>query len=172
LTVVGYPAPPKAKTQVKFLKAGRPRADVQGMGIRIGVPLFTAAFVADLVTKAVAVNGPWAVYFHDVPSRLPKRLLAVALAIVVTVLLTRLSARRRDLGRPWGAWIGAPILVAGILGNGISPLIWHGVPDFIWTGDSIMNVADYEIFFGIVGGGIALAVGYCVTFGREALARA
>lgn len=141
------------------------------MGLRIGIPLFTAAFIADLVTKAYAVEGPWAVYFHDVPARLPKRLLGIVLAIGVAVALTRLSARRRDFGRPWGAWIGVPILVAGILGNGISPLIWHGVPDFIWTGDSIMNVADYEIFFGIVGGMAALIVGYCITFGREALAR-
>jgi len=141
------------------------------VALRIGIPLFTAAFVADLVTKAAAVRGPWAVYFHDVPNRLPERLLGIALAIALTAALTRLSARRRDFGRPWGAWIGVPILVAGILGNGISPFIWHGVPDFIWTGDSIMNVADFEIFFGIVGGGLALAIGYCVTFGREALAR-
>jgi signal peptidase (SPase) II len=141
------------------------------VALRIGIPLFAAAFVADLVTKVVAVNGHWAVYFHDVPSRLPRRLLMIALAVAATVLLTKLSARRRDLGRPWGAWIGMPILAAGILGNGVSPFFWHGVPDFIWTGDSIMNVADFEIFFGIVGGVAALAVGYCITFGREALAR-
>ena len=142
------------------------------MGLRIGIPLFAAAFVADLASKASAVDGHAHVYFHDVPSRLPKRLAGILLAIAVTVVLTRLSARRRDLGRPWGAWVGVPILAAGILANGISSLIWQrGVPDFIWTGDSIMNVADFEIFFGIVGGVAALAVGYCVTFGREALTR-
>jgi hypothetical protein len=142
------------------------------MALRIGIPLFAAAFVADLATKTIAVDDHAHVYFHDAPSRLPKRLLGIALAIAVTALLTRLSARRRDLGRPWGAWIGAPILAAGILANGVSSLIWQrGVPDFIWTGDSIMNVADFEIFFGIVGGLLALVVGYCVTFGREALAR-
>ena len=142
------------------------------MGFRIGIPLFAAAFVADLASKASAVDGHAHVYFHDVPSRLPKRLVGIVLALLVTAALTRISARRRDLGRPWGAWFGAPILTAGILANGVSALIWdRGVPDFIWTGDSIMNLADFEIFFGIVGGLTALFVGYCVTYSREALTR-
>jgi hypothetical protein len=156
---------------VNALKGSRQGADDRRMGLRIGIPLFAAAFVADLVSKTVAVNGHWAVYFHDVPSRLPKRLLMIALAVAATVALTKLSARRRDFGRPWGAWVGVPILTAGILGNGISPYFWHGVPDFIWTGNSIMNVADFEILFGIVGGTIVLVLGYCVTYGREALTR-
>jgi len=142
------------------------------MGLRIGIPLFAAAFAADIVTKIAAVDGHAHVYFHDVPSRLPNRLVAILLALLVTAALTRISARRRDLGRPWGAWVGAPLLTAGILANGVSSLLWHrGVPDFIWTGDSIMNVADFEIFFGIVGGLAALFVGYCVTYSREALTR-
>lgn len=59
------------------------------MGFRIGVPLFAAA----------AVDGHAHVYFHDVPSRLPKRLAGIVLALLVTAALTRISARRRDLGR-------------------------------------------------------------------------
>jgi hypothetical protein len=142
------------------------------MGLRIGIPLFAAAFTADMMTKVAAVEGHAHVYFHNVPSRLPERLLGIVLAVAVAWGLTRLSARRRDFGRPWGAWIGVPILAAGILANGVSSMLWrYGVPDFIWTGDSIMNVADFEIFFGIVGGAVALAVGWCVTYGREALTR-
>ena len=140
------------------------------MGRRVAVPLFVAALAADLVSKTLAVAYDPQVYFHTVAGELPRRIVMCALAVAASVLLTHVAARR-GFGRPWGAWIGVPILVAGILGNGISPFIWHGVPDFIWTGDSIMNVADFEIFFGIVGGGLALAIGYCVTFGREALAR-
>ena len=34
-----------------------------------------------------------------------------------------------------------------------------------------MNLADFEIFFGIVGGFAALFVGDCVTYSREALTR-
>lgn len=45
------------------------------------------------------------------------------------------------------------------------------MPDFIVTGDWIGNVADFEIFFGIVGGFLALIVGFCLTYARAALAR-
>lgn len=141
------------------------------MGRRVGVPLFFAALCADLGTKALAVAYDRQVYFHAVAGELPKRVLMSVLAIVAAVVLTHVAARR-GFGRPWGAWIGAPLLVAGTLGNGLSVVIWsRGVPDFIVTGDWIGNLADFEIFFGIVGGVLALIVGFCLTYARAALAR-
>jgi hypothetical protein len=139
------------------------------MGRRIALPLFFAALCADLVTKTLAVAYDRQVYFHSVTGELPKRLLMSAIAIVAAIVLTHVAARR-GFGRPWGAWIGAPVLVAGILGNGLSVLIWpRGVPDFIVTGDWIGNLADFEIFFGIVGGVAALTVGFCLTYARATI---
>jgi hypothetical protein len=141
------------------------------MGRRVAVPLFFAAFCADLVTKTVAVAYDRHVYFHAVAGELPKRILMSAFAVTAAVVLTHIASRR-GFGRPWGAWIGAPLLVAGVLGNGLSVVIWsRGVPDFIVTGDWIGNLADFEIFFGVVGGVLALIVGFCLTYARAALAR-
>jgi hypothetical protein len=141
------------------------------MGRRIAVPVFFAALSADLVSKTLAVAYDRHVYFHAVAGELPKRILMSGLAVAAAVVLTRIAARR-GFGRPWGAWIGAPLLVAGVLGNGLSVVIWsRGVPDFIVTGDWIGNLADFEIFFGIVGGVFALIVGFCLTYARAALAR-
>lgn len=141
------------------------------MGRRVGVPLFVAALTADLGSKTLAVAYDPHVYFHTVAGELPKRIVMCALAVAVVVVLTQVAARR-GFGRPWGAWIGAPLLVAGVLGNGLSVVIWsRGVPDFIVTGDWIGNLADFEIFFGIVGGFVALIVGFCLTYARAALAR-
>ena len=94
-----------------------------------------------------------------------------AVAVAGAIAITHVAARR-GFGRRWGAWIGAPLLVAGVLGNGLSVVIWsRGVPDFIVTGDWIGNLADFEIFFGIVGGFLTLIVGFCLTYARAALAR-
>jgi hypothetical protein len=141
------------------------------MGRRVAVPLFFVSLVADLVTKTLAVAYDGQVYFHPVAAELPKRIVMCALAVVGAVALTHVASRR-GFGRPWGAWVGAPLLVAGVLANGLSVVIWsRGVPDFIVTGDWIGNLADFEIFFGIVGGFLALIVGFCLTYARAALAR-
>ena len=141
------------------------------MGWRVGVPLFAAALTADLVSKSFAVAYDSHVYFHAVDGQLPRRIVMCAAAVVAALVLTHVAARR-GFGRPWGAWIGAPLLVAGVLANGLSVVIWpRGVPDFIVTGDWIGNLADFEIFFGIVGGVLALIVGFCLTYARAALAR-
>lgn len=141
------------------------------MGRRVALPLFVAALAADLVSKTLAVAYDPQVYFHTVAGELPRRIVMCALAAGSAVLLTHVAARR-GFGRPWGAWIGVPLLVAGVLGNGLSVVIWsRGVPDFIVTGDWIGNVADFEISFGIVGGVLALIVGFCLAYARVALAR-
>jgi hypothetical protein len=142
------------------------------MGLRIGLPLFAGAFVADLGSKAVAVHSDLPVYYHDVDGQLWRRVLMSALAVAFAAACTWIAARR-GFGRPWGAWIGTPLLVAGTLGNGVSLLIWtRGVPDFIVTGDWIGNLADFEIFFGVVGGIFALIAGFCLSYARERLSSA
>jgi hypothetical protein len=156
---------------VTGLKRDRIQTEATGMGRRIAVPLFVAALTADLVSKSLAVAYDPHVYFHAVAGELPRRIVMCALAVAGAVAITHVAARR-GFGRPWGAWIGAPLLVAGVLGNGLSVVIWsRGVPDFIVTGDWIGNLADFEIFFGIVGGFLTLIVGFCLTYARAALAR-
>jgi hypothetical protein len=149
------------------IKPARCDADEGSVGLRIGLPLFAAALAADLTAKAVAVAVDPHVYYHAVDGRLGRRLVMSLLAVGFAVVCTRVAARR-GLGRPWGAWIGAPLLAAGTLSNGVSTVIWtRGVPDFIQTGDWIGNLADFEIFFGIVGGILALALGVLLSYARE-----
>jgi hypothetical protein len=141
------------------------------VGLRIGVSVFAAAFTADLVTKAAVVSThAHTVYFNTPRHGLPLRLLMCAVAAGMAFLMTR-AAAWRGLGRPWGAWIGGGLLVGGVLANGVSPLLWHaGVPDWIVNGDWIGNVADFEIFFGLMGGFLSLALGACVVYARGAVA--
>ena len=57
-----------------------------------------------------------------------------------------------------------------MVGNGISPLLWHrGVPDFVYLGGWVWNVADFEISFGLVGGLASIFVSAAVAYGRERL---
>jgi len=150
------------------IKAAATTADSSNVGLRIGVPLFLVGFLADLATKAAAVQWDDHVYYHAVPSQIPRRILMSLLALGAAAAFTW-AARRRRLGRPWGAWVGMPLLVAGVLANGVSALLWaRGVPDFITTGDWTGNVADFEIFFGIVGGILALMVGFCLAYANDA----
>ena len=139
------------------------------MGLRIGLPLFAVAFTVDVATKSAAVRWDPHVIFHDVPPQLPRRVLMSLLAVAAAAAMTKVAERRR-LGRPWGAWIGVPLLAAGVLANGVSSYLWpRGVPDFIPSGDWVFNVADFEIFFGIVGGILALIAGFVLAYAREAL---
>lgn len=144
----------------------------ESVGLRVAVPVFAAAVTADLLTKSWAVGTGHVLVFNTRPNDLPYRVLMSAVAVAVAVALTRLAAWRR-LGRPWGAWVGCALLVAGVLSNGISPFLWtRGVPDFIDVGDTwVWNLADFEIALGLSGGIVALALGACVTYAREALAR-
>lgn len=154
---------------MNVLKRRLRSADVSDMGRRLALPLFAVAFLADIVSKAAAVHWHAGVYYHAVPGQMPRRVLMSALAIGSAAAFTR-AAQRRGLGRPWGAWVGVPLLVAGVLANGVSTFIWsRGVPDFITTAEWTGNVADFEIFFGIVGGILALMVGFCLTYTNDAL---
>jgi hypothetical protein len=138
---------------------------------RVAIPVFAAAFVADLLSKQWAISHSNGLVFNDKPSELPKRLLISLVTIVVGVGLAWLAGLR-GLGRQWGLSIGVALLVAGILANGVSPLLWaRGVPDFIDVRGWVWNVADFEIAVGLTGGILSLGVSALLVYAREAVRR-
>jgi len=136
------------------------------------MPVFAAAFAADLLSKTWAVQYSQHIVFNARANDLPRRLVMSAVAIAVAVVLTRLVGWR-GLGRPWGLWVGCALLVAGVLANGVSPYLWsRGVPDFIHVSDGwVWNLADFEIAIGMTGGILSIAAGAGVVYVREALVR-
>ena len=138
------------------------------LALRVAVPVFALAVVVDLLTKRWAVAHSSALIFNDKPSQLALRALMCVAAIAVAAFLTWLAARR-GLGRQWGVWVGAALLVAGVLANGISPLLWdEGVPDFIEVGGGwVWNVADFEIAIGMAGGLISVGISAAIVYARE-----
>ena len=126
----------------------------------------------DLASKRWAVAHASVLIFNDTPSRLPFRVLMSLIAVAVGFVLTRLAARR-GLGRQWGLWVGCGLLVAGILANGVSPLLWaRGVPDFIDVqGGWVWNIADFEIAIGLTGGLLSVVLSAVVVYAREQVAR-
>jgi lipoprotein signal peptidase len=136
----------------------RPSQLVDAVAIRVTTLVFVGAFAADLVSKQWAVAHAGRLIFNDSASALPFRCLMSFVAIAVALILARLAALR-GLGRQWGVWIGCALLVAGVLANGISPLLWaQGVPDFIDVrGGWVWNVADFEIAIGLAGGILSLS---------------
>lgn len=112
--------------------------------------VFLWAVAVDLVSKEWAVSHANYVLFNRHPTELPRRLLACVGVAALAFVLTRLASWR-GLGRQWGVWAGCAVLAAGILGNGVSPLLWsRGVPDFIGVGSGwFWNLADFEIALGL-----------------------
>jgi lipoprotein signal peptidase len=140
---------------------------------RIALPVFTAAFAVDLLTKQWAVSHHLdRVVFNHRASELPVRVLMSFVAVAVAAVLASLAAQR-GLGQQRGLWVGCGLLLAGVLGNGLSPIFWsRGVPDFIdLPGGSVANLADFEITFGLIGGILSVAFAAVLVYGREALAR-
>jgi len=131
---------------------------------------FVLALGADLGSKVLAiaydVDGKVVVY-NDRPGMITLRILMTVVALFVTYLLTR-GARRLAIGRLWGAWIGVGLLTGGVIGNGVSSLIWsRGVPDFIHTPAYVWNLADFEISFGVTGGIVSVGIAALSAFIRE-----
>jgi hypothetical protein len=140
------------------------------VSLRLTLTAFVGALAADLSTKAYWVGSGGRLGVHVVynthPVELTRRVLMCGLALAVTAALARLASWR-GVGRIRGAWIGAGFLAGGVVGNGISPLIWHrGVPDFVYVGGWVWNVADFEITFGLVGGVASILVSALVAYGR------
>lgn len=142
------------------------------MVLRVAIPVFVGALAVDLLSKQWAVSHAGGLIFNGTPSELPLRAMMSLVAIAVGFVLARLAALR-GLGRQWGVWIGCALLVAGILANGISPLLWtRGVPDFIEvSGGWVWNVADFEIAIGLAGGILSVAFSAVVVYARERVAR-
>jgi Signal peptidase (SPase) II len=141
-----------------------------GQPLVTGGITFALALGVDLTSKVLAIawdtNGKVVVY-NDRPGMLVLRVLMTLIAICVTYLLTR-GAQRLEIGRLWGAWIGVGLLAGGVIGNGVSSLIWsRGVPDFIHTPAYVWNLADFEISIGVTGGILSVVVAALSAFVRE-----
>lgn len=139
------------------------------MALRVAIPLFLAAFACDLASKELAVSrGVGSLIYNRSPAELPLRVAMSALAIAVALALTRIAAIR-GLGRQWGVWAGCALLVAGVLANGVSALLWErGIPDFIDVrGGWVWNLADFEIALGLTGGILSVAVSAVGAYLRE-----
>ena len=142
------------------------------MTLRIAVLVFLAALGGDLLSKEWATRHAAELVYNRTPGELPLRVLMSLVAIGVALVLARVAAMR-GLGRQWGVWVGCTLLVAGVLANGVSALIWsRGVPDFIDMGGGwISNVADLEIAVGLSGGILSVAVSALGVYAREKVAR-
>jgi lipoprotein signal peptidase len=145
-----------------------------GAGAFVAFVVFLVAVTADLVTKVLAVD--WGrthhgVYFNAHAGDLSRRLVMCAVALGVTYALACL-ARWRGLGAVWGSWAGAGLLVAGVIGNGVSPFLWSlGVPDFIgMPGGWVWNVADFQITLGLLAVPMSLAAVAGLSWWRDSCA--
>jgi lipoprotein signal peptidase len=140
------------------------------MTLRLGITVFIAAFAVDLATKAWAIGHANLVVYNRMPAELSQRVAMSILAIFVAFTLARFAARW-GLGRQWGLTVGCALLVAGVLSNGLSSLLWsRGVPDFIDFNGWIWNLADFEIGVGLTGGILSVAVIAAGVYAREKLA--
>jgi lipoprotein signal peptidase len=135
----------------------------------VGAATFVLAFGLDLLSKVIVVagdHGHLVVYNARAPA-FTQRVAMSLVAILVTYLLSR-GAAHTGIGRLWGAWIGAGLLVGGVLGNGVSPFIWsRGVPDFINMHAFVWNYADFEISIGLTGGLLSVAVAALAAYLRD-----
>jgi lipoprotein signal peptidase len=116
------------------------------------------ALTLDLASKAwvVAHQDVLIVVYNGRDGRLGSRIAMSLVAFAVTAALSRL-ARWRGYPEIWGMWIGSGLLVAGVLGNGVSRLLWaRGVPDFLLIGRDAWNLADFAIGIGLTGGIVSL----------------
>lgn len=139
------------------------------LALRVATVVFLCAVVVDLMSKEWAVaDQQRTIVFNHRSTELPFRVLVSLLTVAISLLIAR-TAMRRGLGRQWGVWIGCSLLVAGILANGISPLLWaRGVPDFIHVRNGwFWNVADFEIAIGLTGGLLSVVFNAVVVYTSE-----
>ena len=138
-----------------------------------GAVALVFGFALDLGTKTYAIwhGGLGLVVYNDVHAGdFGRRVVMSAIAIAVTYVFADV-ARRRGIARLWGAWIGAGLLVGGVMANGVSQLIWsRGVPDFIHVyslSPDVWNVADFEIAWGLVGGLASIVAAALYAYVRD-----
>ena len=153
-----------------------PRNGLQRVGLdraaAAGGLVCVLAIAADLLTKAYAVDTGrlGLVAYNDTHAGDFARRVAMSLVAVVFAGAVTVAARRRGLGRQWGAWVGTGLLVGGVLANGLSSSLWsHGVPDFIHLyslSPDVWDVADFEIAIGLTAGIASVAIAAVVAYAR------
>jgi len=142
-----------------------------------GGVVFVLAIAVDLGTKVYAVDhgGLGLVVYNDTHDGDGLRRVAMSVAALAFTAVAAVVARRRGIGRLWGAWVGAGLLVGGVLSNGFSQFIWsRGTPDFIHVysmSPDVWNIADFEIWWGLTGGVFSIAIAALIAFARERLPR-
>lgn len=139
------------------------------------IPLLVAlvsTVAIDLVSKVLAIRDPWlfgpGIVYNPSTSHLATRIGICLASIAVVALMARL-ARWRGIGPIPLVWAACGILVGAVIAQGASTVIWEaGVPDFIWLGDWVWNLADFSIGIGMLSF-LAASVGYAVNaFARNA----
>lgn len=137
-------------------------------GALVAAIVFVWALSLDLATKAwvVANDDVLVVVYNAKDGRPWARIGMSLLAVAATAGLSR-AARWRGYPEIWGAWTGCGLLVAGVLGNGVSRFFWpRGVPDFLLIGRDAWNLADFFIGVGLTGGIVSLLGTALVAYAR------
>ena len=155
------------------MKPVNPERPTLDLAAAAGAIALVFGFALDLGTKTFAVwhGGLGLVVYNDVHAGdFRRRIVMSVIAIAVTYALADV-ARRRGIGRLWGAWIGTGLLVGGVMANGVSQFIWsRGVPDFIHVyslSPDVWNVADFEIAWGLTGGMASVVAAALYAYVRE-----
>jgi len=140
-----------------------------------GAVVLVVAVSADLGSKVFAVShgGFGTVVYNDTHDGDFVRRVVMSLVALAFTCGAAVVARQRGIGRLWGAWIGAGLLIGGVLSNGLSQFIWaRGTPDFIHfysLSPDVWNIADFEIWWGLTGGLVSIAIAALIAFARERL---
>lgn len=151
----------------------RPYLAVLDRAAVAGVVVFVVAVTVDLGTKVYAVDhgGLGYVVYNNTHDGDSVRRLVMSLTALAFTVCAAIIARRRGIGRLWGAWIGVGLLVGGVLSNGVSQVIWsRGTPDFIHfysMSPDVWNIADFEIWWGLTGGLFSILVAALIAFAHE-----
>lgn len=121
------------------------------------IPLVAALVctaAVDLVSKVIAIRNPTLfgpeIVYNPSTSHIATRIAICIASVAVVALLARL-ARWRGIGPIPMVWGACGILVGAVLAQGASTIIWpQGVPDFIWLGEWVWNLADFSIGIGMM----------------------
>jgi hypothetical protein len=140
-----------------------------------GAGALVVAMTVDLGSKVFAAShgGLGLVAYNNTHNGDFTRRVVMSLVAIAFTCLAAVVARQRGIGRLWGAWIGVGLLVGGVLANGLSQFIWsRGTPDFIHfysLSPDVWNIADFEIWWGLTGGLVSIAIAALIAFARERL---
>ena len=113
-----------------------------------------------LLVLADDARAATVIYNPDKTSQ-PLRIVLIVIVIATVAALTW-AARWRGIGPVPILWLACGGLIGGVSAQGISLLVWErGVPDFIYAGDHVWNLADFAIGQSLLLTAVSL-VGYSV----------